>query len=299
MRDVIVIGSGPAGLSAALYAKRFGLDVMVISKELGGCIADSYCVENYLGIESISGEELIGKFKKHCDSFGVDFEFEEVYGIDGEDGDFVVYTQHGEYQTKKIVLASGMKRMMLNAKNERDFIGRGVALCAVCDGFFFKDKKVFVVGGGDAAISTALIMKNYTSDVTLVVREPNFTAQPRMKEMGKGINVIFEAEIKEFIGDSKLRKVRFNDDSLVDVDGVFIAIGSRPDEKLTTSLHLNVDKEGCIIVDPRMQTTREGIYCAGDISTASNKLRQVSTAVAEGSIAAHSIYEDLVNFKIE
>ena len=299
MRDLIIIGSGAAGLSAALYASRFGLNVLVISKELGGCIADSYCVENYLGIENISGEDLIDRFKKHCDSFNVNFEFEEVYSIDGEDGDFVVYTENGEYQTKKIILALGMKRLMLNVKGEREFMGRGITFCAVCDGSFFKNKKVFVVGGGDVAISTALIMKKYTNNVTLIVREPKFTAQPRMQVLGNNIDVLFNKEIIEFKGENKLKKVKLSDNNEIDVDGVFISVGSKPDEKLTTNLHLNVDEEGYVLVNPRMQTSRGGVYCAGDLSTGSNKLRQVSTAISEGTIAAHSVYEDLVSLKID
>src|SRR3989338_8647706 len=239
MFDITVIGGGPAGLSAALYAKRFGLNILVITKELGGSIVDSYSVENYLGFGSVDGEELIKRFKKHCDDFHVEFEFDNVLGIDGENDDFVVYTDHSTYLTKKVILALGTNNVLLGVKGEKEFIGNGIGFCAVCDGMFFKDKKVIVVGGGDSALSTALMMKRHTKDVLLVVREDVFTAQPMMKNLVKDIDV-----------------------------------------------------EGYVKIDARMETSRRGIYCAGDVTNGSNKLKQLTTAVAEGSIAAHSAYED-------
>ena len=294
MFDITVIGGGPAGLSAALYAKRFGLNILVITKELGGSIVDSYSVENYLGFGSVDGEELIKRFKKHCDDFHVEFEFDNVLGIDGENDDFVVYTDHSTYLTKKVILALGTNNMLLGVKGEKEFIGNGIGFCAVCDCMFFKDKKVIVVGGGDSALSTALMMKRHTKDVLLVVREDVFTAQPMMKNLVKDIDVIFDQEIVEFMGTKRLKSVKFKDGTEMNVDGVFIRIGSKPDINLLSHLYLDVDDEGYVKIDARMETSRRGIYCAGDVTNGSNKLKQLTTAVAEGSIAAHSAYEDLV-----
>ena len=294
MHDVIIIGAGPAGLSAALYLLRSNLDVLLIEKEgIGGQIARSPRLENYPAIESISGMEWADKLFNQIDNLGVHFDFGEVTTIK-KLGEAHFQVDYGTIEeSKAVIIASGVSHRNLGLPKEEQFVGHGLSYCATCDGAFYKDQDVLVVGDGNTAVQYAISLANLCKKVTICTLFDKFFADEIIvKRMESLPNVVIRhnLESKELLGDKELTGVRFlNKESgemeTLNADGVFVAIGQVPHNEAFAPL---VDLEkGFITVDEDMQTKTPGLFAAGDCRV--KKTRQVVTAVSDGAIAAVSV----------
>jgi len=298
--DLIIIGAGPAGLSAAIYASRYNLNTFIISEEIGGMASEAYKIENYPGFKSIPGMELMNKFKEQVKGL-VDIKQERVIEFKKENN-FVITTKKSIYKSKTVIVAAGTKRRKLNIKGEKEFLGRGVSYCATCDAAFFKDRIVGVVGGNDAAAMSALLLAEYAKKVFIIYRKEKIRAEPlrvSQLEKNKKITIINSTNVVAVNGDKMMSSVtldrEFNNSKELNLNGLFIEIGSIPSTVLTKKLGIKLDEEGYIIVDSSQKTNVNGFYAAGDITSGSNKFRQIITAASEGAIAAHSVYEFLKN----
>lgn len=264
----------------------------------GGLLAEAPWIENYPGVETVKGADLIEKLKSHTKRYAEIREFEPVEHIEAK-GDFLVQTPQGEYTGKAIILATGCTRRKLGVKGEKEFSGKGVSYCATCDGYFFKGKKVVVVGGGDTAAVNALFLKNLGCDVTLIHRRDQLRAdavhQQRL-ERGK-VNIHLNSVVEEIVGDKvvkgiKIRDIKENAEKLIEVDGVFICVGEEPNNELAKKIGVSLDEEGYIKTDNTQRTNLERVYAAGDVT---GGVKQVVVACAEGAIAALSAFEDIKN----
>ena len=298
--DLIIVGAGPAGISAAIYASRYNLNALVIGDEPGGMAAEAYKIENYPGFKSVSGMELMNKFKDQIKGL-VDIKQEKIIELKKENN-FVITTKRGVYKSKAVIIASGTKRRKLNIKGEKEFLGRGVSYCATCDAAFFRDKVVGVVGGNDAAAMSALLLAEYARKVFIIYRKEKIRAEPlrvSQLEKNKKITIINNTNVIAVNGDKMMSSVtldkEFSKSKELALNGLFIEIGSVPSTILTKKLGIKLDEEGYITVDSVQKTNIEGFYAAGDITTNSNKFRQIITAASEGAVSAHSVYEFLKN----
>lgn len=291
--DLIIVGAGPAGLSAAVYAARYKLNTLVLGKTPGGLISDAWEVCNFPTYEKIRGFELARKMCEQAAKLCVPVKTEEVCEIK-KDGLFKIKTNLKNYETKKVLLAVGTERRKLNVKGENEFLGRGVTYCATCDAAFYKNKIVAVAGGSDAALTSALLLAEYAKKVYIIYRKDKFLkAEPawvELVEKNKKIESVFNSNIIEIYGKERVEGLRLDNNKELKVDGVFVEIGSIPEELLSKQLHLKTE-EGYIVVNKRQETNVPGIYAAGDITN--NTLKQAVTACAEGAIAADSIYEEI------
>ena len=291
--DVAIIGAGPAGISAAIYAARGGLKTVVFEKGLiGGQIVLTTEVENYPGFEeTVSGFDIIDKMKKHADKFGVDFKEEEVTELQMEGFQKQVKTRKAEYPVKSIILATGAQSQKLNVPGEDKYTGRGVSYCATCDGALYRDKVVSMIGGGDSAVEEAMFLTKFAKKVYLVHRRDQLRAVKIIQDRA------FKNDKIEFVWDSIVQEIKGGDfvENLVvynkktkkttelKVDGVFVYIGIIPNNELFKD-KLKLDERGFVITDETMQTNIEGVYAAGDIIH--KVLRQVVTAAGDGATAA-------------
>jgi len=292
--DVIIVGAGPAGLTAALYAARYNMKVIVIGKMLGGTIGEAIKVCNFPSYEEITGIEFVKKMIEQIKNLGVEIKMEEVFDINKKGKEFSVVTNKEKYFGRKVILATGTQRRKLNLPNEDKLVGQGVSYCATCDAGFYKNKIVGVVGGSDAALTAALLLSEFAKKVYIIYRKDKFFRgeQAWIKEVEKNKNIepLFNLRVVELIGDKKLNGVVLNDGKKLELDGLFIEIGSVPVGELGKKLKLKF--EGIFIaVDKKQKTNVEGIYAAGDITN--NPLKQMITACAEGAIAANSAYREL------
>lgn len=301
MYDIVIIGSGPAGLSAAIYAKREMLNAVVIEKEyLGtGQIALSERVDNYPGFYGESGYDLGDKFLSHAQELGAEIVQGEIERIERCDKIYTVHFSDGKsFDTKTIIYAAGAKPRKLNVPGESEFIGGGVSYCAVCDGAFYKNKIVAVVGGGDTALQDALLLSKIADKVYLIHRREEFRANKILQEKVRtadNIELILNAVSVEISGENKvasLRVLQNGAERLIDVNGVFIAIGSVPNTSLLDTV-AELDSNGYIVADEDGVTSAEGIFAAGDVRT--KKLRQVVTAVSDGANCVISAEEYILN----
>lgn len=290
--DLIIIGAGPAGLTAALYAARYKLNVLIIGKLFGGLMTESFRVCNYPGYEDITGLELTQKMMSQVKNLGVEIKPEEV--IDIKKG-FEVITSKNKYSTKKIILAIGSERRKLQLENERKFMGKGVSYCATCDSNFYKDKIVAVIGGSDAALSSSILLSKIAKKVYIIYRKEKFIrAQPAWVEEtkeNKKIKPFFNSTITKLIGKDKLDEIEINEKEKLKVDGIFVEIGSVPNIELTQKLKIKTNDKKYIIVDKKQKTSLKGVFAAGDITN--NPLKQIVTACGEGAIAAQTAYKEL------
>ncbi len=296
MYDVVIVGGGPAGLTAGIYAARGGLKTLICEgKILGGQIVLSFEVENYPGFpEGISGMDLIDRFTKQAEKFGVEISYEGVKKIeDHKDHKSVYLTNDSCIKTKTVIIAAGSTANRLGCPGEKKFTGKGVSYCATCDGAFFRGKTVAVIGGGDAALEEALYLTNLAKKVYIIHRRDSFRAikilQDRARENSK-IEFIMNHIVKEIQGDKMvngllLENTKTGEKTRLPVDGVFIYVGATPNTKFVEDL-IELDENGYIITNQNMETNVEGIYAAGDIRV--SPLRQVVTAAADGAIAASS-----------
>lgn len=300
--DCIILGGGPAGLSSALYLKRAGLNCAIIDKSAIGGTPGNYCeIENYLGFNKIQGYELCEKFEQHIDCFDVQkFPYEEIQSIDLKSEIKSVTTLNNVFKAKSIIIAAGAKNKKLNIKGEQENIGRGVSYCAVCDGAFYKDKIVAVVGGGNSALEEALYLTRFAKKVYLIHRRDEFRAdkiiQQRVME-NKKIELILNSEVEEILADDKVKAIVVKNKNgktkEIKTDGVFPYIGlSANVENFIGQVEL--DTQGFIVTDCNLKTSVDGVYAAGDIRN--TPLRQVITAVSDGAIAAIGVSNYLTLF---
>ena len=298
MYEVLIIGAGPAGMTAAIYAARAGYKTAILEHGVpGGQAATTDMIENYPGFpEGISGPELMMKFFEQTQTFGVEMIYEQVQSMDVTGEIKKVITDKQTIEAKAVVIASGAKPRTLGVANEGRLRGRGVSYCATCDGFFFRDQPVAVVGGGDTAVEEAMYLTKMCSSVTLIHRRDelraNKLAQSRAFANEK-LNIIFDTVVDDIVGDDKvtqlkLRNKKTDETSTLDVNGVFIFVGYLPNASFLPA-ELEVNEQGYIITDEEMATNVPGVFAIGDVRQ--KKLRQVTTAVGDGGAVMHGIEE--------
>ena len=293
--DLIIIGGGPAGLTAAIYAQRYKLKTAVFSKTIGGIAATAHKILNYPSYEEVKGFELMKKFIDHAKNFGADMIYNEVLSVKKSKTGFIVSTKKGNYTCKKILLAMGTVRRKLDVPGEAGLLGKGVSYCATCDSTFFKDKTVAVVGGSDAALTAALLLAEFATKVYIIYRKPSFfRAEPswiELVEKDKKIEPIFNEEVVKIKGEAKIESVDLKSGKKLELDGIFIEIGSFPKLDFLANLKIKQDKTGYIETDKYQRTSSPGVYAAGDITN--DVLKQIITASGEGAVAAYSIYQEI------
>ena len=292
MYDIIIIGAGPAGMTAAIYASQARKKILILEKSVyGGQIVNADKVKNYPGFEEISGYEYANKLYNQVKTFNPDFKFEEVVEIKNNNEFKEVITNKNSYKSKSIIIATGAKNRKLGLPNEDKLIGKGVSYCSTCDGIFFKDKKVAITGGGNNAIDDALYLSDIANKVYLIYRQKDFKIDSlnleKLKERNN-VEFILNSNITELIGNEKLENivVKDNDTSIenrLDIEGIFIAIGHIPVSSMCKNL-VKTNELGYIIADENCNTNIEGIFAAGDIRI--KAVRQLTTACGDGTVAA-------------
>ena len=306
MYDLIIIGSGPAGLSASIYARRAGFDVLVLEKNAmsGGQVLNTYEVDNYPGLPGISGFDLGMKFRQHAEDMEVPFETAQVTGIIDEKGAKTVIATDGKeekrYETRAVLIATGASHALLHVPGEDRLTGRGVSYCATCDGAFFRGKTAAVVGGGDVAVEDAVFLARICAKVYLIHRRDSLRAAQSLQDamfQYSNVEVIWDSVVEEICGQDqvealKLRNLKQETEQTIETDGVFIAVGLRPNSELFRQI-VPCDEAGYIIAGEDCTTQTEGIFAAGDVRTKS--LRQIVTAVADGANAISAIFTKLHN----
>jgi thioredoxin reductase (NADPH) len=308
MYDLIIIGSGPAGLSAAVYAKRAGLNMLIIEKNpvSGGQIIDTYEVDNYLGIPGVNGFDLAMKFREHADKLGAEFVDATVSSVKIKDAGsdtkapvYEVVTDAGVYETHTVILATGAHHSKLGVPGEEELTGKGVSYCATCDGAFYKGKITAVNGGGDVAVEDAIYLSRFAEKVYLIHRRDELRAakilQDEMLAL-PNVEVIWDSVVRQINGDGKVASVRVEnvktkEEKDVTVDGIFVAIGIHPSTDLFADL-VECDEQGYIIASEDGATSVPGIFVAGDCRR--KRLRQIVTAVADGANAVTAVQDFLV-----
>jgi len=292
--DLIILGAGPAGLTAGVYAGRFLLKTLILGELQGGTITEAHKVCNFPSEIEIKGFQLGLKMIKQVKELGIEIKSEKVESIKKIDNKFKIKTNKGDYFSNKVILAIGRIKQKLDVPGEKELLGRGVSYCATCDAGFFKDKIVGVVGGSNAALTAALLLSEYAKKVYIFYRKERFfKAEPswiKQVEENKKIETIFNSNIKEIIGKEKVEKVKLDIEKEIEIEGLFIEIGYIPDESLSKQLNLKTEN-GYIQVNKKQETSVNGVYATGDITD--NPLKQVITACGEGAIAANSVYEEI------
>lgn len=294
--DVIILGSGPAGLSAAIYAQRARLNTLVIEEKplSGGQILDTYEVDNYPGLQGIGGFELGMKFREHADTLGVTFHTAQVQKVQVAGNLKEVVTEKETFQTKSVIVATGATHRKLGVRGEEELVGAGVSYCATCDGAFFKGKTVAVVGGGDVALEDALFLARGCEKVYLIHRRNEFRGAKVLQEQvqkTENITVLWNSEVKEIQGENKVEKILLHNnieetDTTLEVQGIFIAVGIQPNNDAVKEV-VAVDEQGYVKALEDTVTSEPGIFAAGDVRT--KQLRQVITAAADGANAVTSV----------
>ena len=298
--DIIIIGAGPGGLTAGIYAGRQGTRNLIIDRDLAGGIGREVPeMENYPGFDNISGLELIEKMKAQATKNTELHEMEEVVEITKNDEEyrFTVKTTKDEYQTKTIILATGSSHRHLDTKGEDEFLGKGVSYCATCDGFFFQGRDIIMVGGGNSALQEALYLNNLGANVTLIHRRDEFRAQKHLQDQIKeaGINTIMNSTVEEIKGEMLVESVTLKDTvtgelTELPVNGVFISVGYVPHTELAKQLGVELDESGHIIIDNDQKTNVDYVYAIGDVCVG---LKQWIVACGEGAVAATSAFHDI------
>ncbi len=289
--DVVILGGGPAGFSAAIYAARGAVSTAIVDVNmLGGQPSNYLELENYPGFQLVGGYDLMEKFEEHADKFGVKkFPMQEIEKVDLAQKK--IYTKEYEFSAKSIIIATGAQPMKLSVKGEKEFVGRGVSYCAVCDGAFYKDKAVAVVGGGNSAIEEAIYLTKFAKKVYVIHRRDKLRADKIIQERAfknQKIEFIWNSTVFEIQGENTVKSILLKDTqtdkiSKLDVDGIFPYIGISPNTELFSG-QLNQDKYGFIITDTTMATSVDGVYAIGDVRN--TPLRQVVTAASDGAIGA-------------
>ena len=301
MRDVIIIGSGPAGMGAAIYGKRAGLDTLVLdgSGMSGGQVTQTYEVDNYLGLPGVNGFDMAMTFQAHMEKLGAQFEMGMVTGIAKKDGYFEVSAEGNVYETKTVILATGASHNKLMVPGEEELAGMGVSYCATCDGAFFRGKTTMVVGGGDVAIEDAIFLARGCEKVYLVHRRDELRGakilQDSLMSM-PNVEIIWDSVVQEIQGEEQVEQVKIlnrktGKETEIKVDGIFIAVGIHPNTECFSDL-VQTDDKGYIVAGESCETSIPGIFVAGDTRT--KELRQIITAVADGANAVNSVQKYLL-----
>ena len=305
--DVVVIGAGPGGMTAAMYASRANLSVLMLDRGIyGGNLNNTATIENYTGFKSIKGPELAQQMYDGSTQFGAEYAYGTVTGIKlNDDGTKIVSTDMDEqFTTKAVVIATGSEQRHLDVPGEEEYSGRGVSYCAVCDGACFKDKPLIVVGGGDSAVEEGMYLANLASQVTVLVRGDKLRAQPMMQDeamKNDKMKFIFNTSVTEIVGnDTKITGVKTHnnktgEDGTMDADGIFIYVGNVPMTKQFSLLGI-LDDAGWVKTDNTMKTAIPGIFAVGDVRE--TPLRQIATAVGDGSIAGQQVYQYIQSLNI-
>ena len=296
--DVIILGGGPTALGAAIYAARFALDLLVIGKTFGGLIASTHIVENYPGITSVSGPELMEMFRDHINSLNIPYITDEITNIIIDENFFVLKSYFMSFKAYSIIIATGSERKKLNIPGEEEFTGRGVSYCATCDGMFFKDKILAVIGGSDSAAKEALFLSQHAKKVYIIYRGDEIRAEPINKKRVDGndkIEIINHTNIFEIKGDKSVSSIIFDSGKEFAVDGVFIEVGSIPQSQIAIDIGVKVNDRKEIIINRNSETNVPGIYAAGDVADA--PFKQAITGVSEGVIAAYSAFDYIKSIK--
>ncbi len=294
MYDCIIIGGGPAGITAGIYCQRANLKTIVFEKEtVGGQIASSPLVENFPGFKSISGVELANNFYEQAESLGLPIEIEEVLEIIPGKINKVV-TDMGEYEAKTIILATGAKYRLLGLPNETNLIGKGISFCTSCDGAFYKGKDVAVIGGANSAVTNALYMSNLCNKVYLIYRGDKLKCEEVLKdklEAKDNVEIIYNANVKKIIGEEELEKIILDNNRELTINGMFISIGMDAETKLVKEM-LPLSEKSYVLSDD-CTTTNNNIFVAGDCRE--KKVRQLTTAVSDGAVAATNVIKYIEN----
>ncbi len=304
MYDLIIIGSGPSGLTASIYASRYKINHLIIGEVPGGLASEAHKICNWPGEIEISGIELTNKMKTSAEHFGAKIEMDKVINITKQENGFLIKTQNSkEYTSKTILFAIGTKPRKLNIESEKQFLGRGISYCATCDGPFFKEKTVAVLGGGNSAMTAALYLADLAEKVYIIYRGESLKGEAMWLDQinnNKKITVLYNTKVIDFIGENKLQSValnnEFNGSKEITLDGVFVEIGSEPDLELVHDLNIDTE-DGHIKIKADGSTSLDGIFASGDITNGSNHFRQIITAASEGAIASNSIHKYLSSKK--
>ena len=295
--DVVIIGSGSAGLPAGMYASRYKLKNVVIWKEPGWALATSHKVENWPGVLSASGKEIMDNFAQHAINSWSEILQDTVSSVEKTDTGFKVMTTNKEFSSKYVILASGNTYRKLWVPGEAEFLGKGVSYCATCDGNFFRNRDIVLVGWGNTALTEALYLSELCSKVYLVHRKDTFRAENIWVEQAQkkdNIEFVLNEEVEKVGGNIFLEEVTLKSGKVLKADGFFVAIGSDPSIDLVKDMNPEIDDENCLVVDKRQETSVKWLYAAGDVTTNSNKFKQTIMSAAEGCLAADSIHEDML-----
>ncbi len=292
--DIVIVGGGPAGLAAGLYAARRNLKTIILSETLGGQMALAHIIENYPGIEPISGIELAEKMKRQAEKFGCEFKIAKVVSLELKDEIKKVKTPEKEYSAKIVIIATGSHYRRLKVEGEEKFIGKGVSYCSSCDGPLFKGKKVAVIGGSDAAVTSAIYLSEIASETYLIHRRDELRAEAANIEHLKKtpVKIIWNSVVEKIEGDKFVNKiiiknVKTNEIKELEVDGVFIEIGEVPTTEIVKAAGVEVNEKNFIKVNEKLETNIPGVYAAGDVT---GSLAQIVVAAAEGAEAATNAY---------
>jgi len=299
--DLIIVGSGAAGLAAAVYSGRYRMKTLVIGDEFGGYTSIAGPIENYPGYSSIDGFDLMLNMKKQATDLGIEIKDGRVEDIQrGESGCFTLRTKKGEeYFSNTVIIATGTEHRRLGLPNEKELTGKGVHYCVTCDGPVYRDKTIAVVGGGDSSVKGVNLAAEYAKKIYLIVRGTKVAAEPinyeRMKKLGDKVEVLFETEVKEIVGSDKFEKIilskAVNGSTDLAVDGLFIEVGLLPRSELLKKAGIALDERGYAKADTMMRTSVPGAFVAGDIMNLFEGFKQDITAAAMGAVAATSAYE--------
>lgn len=300
MTDVIIIGSGMSGLSAALYTARYELSTVVIGAELGGATSTAWTIENYPGFKEIDGYDLIIKVKEQVEALGAKVIADKIEKIAKTDEGFELTGESGQsYQARAVIFTHGAARRKLNLPKEDEFsLGKGVHYCTTCDGPLYKGKTIAIVGSGDASVKGALLAVQYAEKIYMIVRGDGLHPEPinaeRLKPyLGTKVVVLPNSQVKEILGDSRLTGVKLANDQELKLDGLFVEIGAIPEMELVESLGVKLDQHGYVAVNNMMETNIEGVFAAGDATNFFGHFKQDITAAAMGAVAATSAFNHL------
>ena len=292
--DIIIIGGGPAGLTAGIYAGRRNLKTLILSKTLGGQMAWAHMIENYSGLDPMSGLEMAERMRKQAEKFGCTYKMETVASMQLKEKKKVVKTKEGEYSSKVVIITTGSQYRKLGAEGEEKFIGKGVSYCTICDGPLFAGKKVAVIGGSDSAVMSAVFLASLASETYLVHRKDKLRAeQANQEKLEKaGVKVIWNSNLEKVEGDNVVKKMvlkdsNTNEEQAIDIDGIFIEVGEVPTTELVKSAGIEVTDRNFIKVNDKFETNIPGVYAAGDVA---GTLAQVIVAAAGGAVAATNAY---------
>ncbi|MBN1377066.1 FAD-dependent oxidoreductase [Candidatus Woesearchaeota archaeon] len=295
MYDIIIIGGGAAGLTAGIYSQRYNLRTVIVTEHVGGLALNAYNICNFPSYQNVPGIELMKKIEEHARNEGVEFFMGRVEQIKKEKDKFIIITPEKSLEAKKIILAIGTKQRRLNFENGDKFLGRGISYCATCDASLFRNKEVGVVGGGNSALTSALLLSEYAEKVYIIHRKKEFSrADPawvKQVNENKKIECIFETEVSKIMGKEFLESAELSNGKILKIDGLFVEAGSIPNKEVLNQTGIKTNENGYIITDDEQRTNIEGIYAAGDITN--NKLKQIITACAGGAIAAYQAYKDI------